>query len=188
MSNISNIWLTSDTHFLHNKDFIYIARGFNSIEEMNAVIVEHWNTIIQPDDVVYHLGDVMMSTDIESGLRLVSQLNGRKYLAYGNHDSNRRIEAFRNSNLFEDIQMGYRIIYKKKILILSHYPQMVANGDDKTPIYSIHGHTHSKDKWSLLYHCYNVNMDAHNCTPINLEQINNDIREQRIAEFSTGLK
>ena len=37
---MSKIFLTSDSHFNHNKDFIYERRGFNSIEEMNEKIIE----------------------------------------------------------------------------------------------------------------------------------------------------
>ena len=37
---MSNIWLISDTHFNHNKDFIWSPRGFNSVWEMNEVIIE----------------------------------------------------------------------------------------------------------------------------------------------------
>ena len=32
---MGKIFLTSDTHFNHNKDFVYAARGFKTIEEMN---------------------------------------------------------------------------------------------------------------------------------------------------------
>ena len=31
---MSNIWLTSDTHFGHDKDFIWGSRGFKNVYEM----------------------------------------------------------------------------------------------------------------------------------------------------------
>lgn len=175
---MSNIWITSDSHLNHAKPFIYEARGFNTIEEMNEAIIENWNKVVKPNDIVYHLGDVMLGADLQAGLHLVSRLNGIKYLAYGNHDTDNRIKAFIEDHLFEDVQMGYRIKAPgKKTFILSHYPQLVANFDNPKPIYSIHGHTHSKDKWSDVYHTYNVCMDAHNCTPVNLEDIVADINK-----------
>ena len=34
------IWLTSDLHFFHNREFVYKPRGFNSVEEMNEKIIQ----------------------------------------------------------------------------------------------------------------------------------------------------
>ena len=44
------IYITSDFHFCHNKEFLYKPRGFSSIEEMNIVLVENYNNIITPED------------------------------------------------------------------------------------------------------------------------------------------
>jgi calcineurin-like phosphoesterase family protein len=115
----------------------------------------------------------------EEGLKLLSQLNGNIILALGNHDTDTRVQLFKTIKNIKDVQMGYRIKAGKKTFILSHYPQLVANGDDKKPIYSIHGHTHSQNKWSDIPHAYNVNMDAHNCTPVNLNTIIEDINKER---------
>ena len=43
------IWFTSDTHFNHNKEFIWKVRGFNTCDEMNEFIVRRWNEMVQPD-------------------------------------------------------------------------------------------------------------------------------------------
>jgi len=83
---MSNIWLISDTHFGHNKDFIWKARGFNSVEEMNNEIIKRWNNVVEPNDIVYHLGDIIMG-DLNSGIEIINQLNGKIRLAIGNHDS-----------------------------------------------------------------------------------------------------
>ena len=37
------IWFTSDPHLGHDKDFVWQARGFESIDEMNAEIIRRWN-------------------------------------------------------------------------------------------------------------------------------------------------
>jgi calcineurin-like phosphoesterase family protein len=178
---MSEIWLTSDTHLAHNKDFIWKPRGFNSIKEMNETIIERWNSVVGYNDIVYHLGDVMLGNN-EEGLKLLSQLNGNIILALGNHDTDTRVQLFKTIKNIKDVQMGYRIKVGKKTFILSHYPQLVANGDDKKPIYSIHGHTHSQNKWSDIPHAYNVNMDAHNCTPVNLNIIIEDIKERNLLK------
>ena len=61
---MGNIFLTSDLHFGHNKEFIYKVRGFNSIEEMNEAIIERWNSVVNNDDDVYVLGDFILCLEI----------------------------------------------------------------------------------------------------------------------------
>ena len=53
------IWFTSDTHFFHNKNFVYEPRGFTSVEEMNEEIVKRWNEKVGPNDIIYLLGDII---------------------------------------------------------------------------------------------------------------------------------
>lgn len=172
---MSNIWLISDTHLNHDKDFIWRARGFSSVDEMNIAIIERWNSKVQSDDIVYHLGDVMMG-ELEAGMELVSQLNGHIRLAIGNHDTPTRIEAFKS--LFDDIQFGYRIIKKKKVFLLTHYPQITGNYDN-SQTYSIHGHTHSLNPFNEDYLMYNVSCEAHFCTPILFEEAIEQIRNYK---------
>ena len=57
---MSNIWLISDTHLGHDKEFVWKARGFDSVWDMNNAIIERWNEVVKYDDVVYHLGDVII--------------------------------------------------------------------------------------------------------------------------------
>ena len=59
---MSEIWITSDTHFGHDKDFIWGARGFENIEQHNQEIIKRWNEVVKKDDIVYHLGDGMFKT------------------------------------------------------------------------------------------------------------------------------
>ena len=54
------IYFSSDTHFGHNREFVWKARGFKSVEEMNEAIVRNFNSLITEDDDLYLLGDVIM--------------------------------------------------------------------------------------------------------------------------------
>ena len=44
------IYFTSDTHFSHDKDFIYSPRGFNSLEEEETTLISNWNSIVTNED------------------------------------------------------------------------------------------------------------------------------------------
>lgn len=176
------IYLTSDTHFMHGKNFLYEPRGFSSTEEMSETIVSNWNSIVSPDDTVYHLGDVIL-TDTEKGLEYFKQLNGNIMLIRGNHDSDARMQLY--TELPNVTYLGYAnmLKYKKWMFYLSHYPTITSNLDDKDKplkarVINLCGHSHTKDKWAdinkgLIYH---VELDAHNNYPVLLDDIIEEIK------------
>lgn len=173
---MGKIYLTSDLHFNHDKDFIWKERGFNSVDEMNETIIKNWNSIITNEDTVYILGDIMLGADLQAGLRLINKLKGQKYLAIGNHDTDARIKAYKANPFFKDIQMGYRIKYKKKTCILTHYPTVTANGDDTRTI-NFFGHTHQTENFfEEKPYMYHVGVDSHNCFPICIDNAIEEIK------------
>lgn len=177
---MKNIWFVGDWHFCHDKEFVFKKRGFNSIEEMNETIVKRHNTIVAPDDMVYVLGDCALGNTIHA-IEYIKQMNGHKILIIGNHDTDERIKTYVKENLFEDIQFGARLkASKHKRFYLSHYPSLVGNFDASPNIWNISAHTHSKEKFEIGdKKIYCVSMDAHNCYPVNLETILNDINKRR---------
>ena len=175
---MANIWLISDTHFNHNKEFLWKPRGFTSVEEMNTAIIENWNSVIKPDDIVYHLGDVIMG-DLEAGIEIIKQLNGNIKLAIGNHDTEARLQAFSKLDNIVDIQFGYRLKEKKRIFFLTHYQTLTGNFDNSNT-YSIHGHTHSLNPFCEYDMMYNVNCEAHDCRPVAWEDMLLDIKNHKI--------
>jgi len=77
-----NIWFTSDTHFNHKNTISYAQRPFESVEEMNEVMIEHWNALVRDEDTIYHLGDFSFGGS-ESILRILQKLKGRIHLCMG---------------------------------------------------------------------------------------------------------
>ncbi|UFS81522.1 MULTISPECIES: hypothetical protein [Rhizobium] len=78
----------ADTHFLHTNILSMQPRPFSSIEEHDEHLIERWNAVVGPQDLVYHLGDFAMSlSDKADKIRWIfGRLNGRKRLCIGNHD------------------------------------------------------------------------------------------------------
>ena len=70
------IWICSDWHFSHDKEFVWKVRGFNSVAEMNAEIVKRHNSMVAEDDDVYVLGDLCMGNDLEANKVLLESVNG----------------------------------------------------------------------------------------------------------------
>ena len=154
----------------HDKDFIWKVRGFNSIEEMNETIIKNFNAEITYEDDLYLLGDSMLGRDMNAGLALLRRLNGKKYLVIGNHDTDNRVAAYRESGIFIEVQPQYRIKKEGRIYLLTHYPTLVSN-DGFNNVINIHGHTHDKNHLSEVPFCYNVNVDAWDCKPVNFDLI-----------------
>ena len=47
---MSKVWITSDWHLNHNKEFIYKARGFETVSDMNKAIIQNHNQSVAMDD------------------------------------------------------------------------------------------------------------------------------------------
>lgn len=179
---MGNIWLTSDLHFNHNRQFIYKPRGFKNIMEMNAAILVRHNKIVQPDDDVYILGDLMLG-DNELGLEFIKQLKGKLHIVYGNHDTNVRKELYKMLPNVVECNYALPIKYRKYNFYCSHFPTLTGNLDDinkplKARIINLCGHNHDKNKFcdmnkGIIYHC---ELDAHNNAPVLLDTIINDLQ------------
>ena len=177
------IFLTSDTHFMHDVDFLYEPRGFTNIEDMNEAIVERWNKIVKSGDIVYHLGDTMLK-DTAHGCELMKRLNGQIFLIWGNHESDARKNAiFENCPNVIGGWYAYVIKYKKMNIYLSHYPTITANYDAahfSQHVLNLHGHTHQQKNFMYPNNpfCYHVGMDSHNCTPVHIDEVMADVRQR----------
>lgn len=177
------IYLTSDTHFCHDQNFLYEPRGFKSVWEMNESIVENWNHIVQPEDDVYVLGDLMLN-DNDQGLKLIKSLKGTLHVVLGNHDTDARIALYSNCYNIAEINFAYRLKVGHYRCFLTHYPTLCGNLDDGKALgqhtINLCGHTHTKDKFAdwdkgIIYHC---ELDAHDNKPVAIDTIIDDLRSK----------
>ena len=179
-------FFTSDPHLNHDKDFVWKARGFNSVEEHNEAIVKNWNDTVAPDDEVYIVGDIMVGGDQDIALEYLSRLNGKIYITRGNHDSDAKVKKYLSLPNFDseetDLETYSRMVKVGKWrFYCCHWATRIGdfvNARSSERRICLHGHTHSKDKFQFIEDCcYNVAMDAHNNRPVSAEEIQNDIRE-----------
>ena len=173
------IFFTSDLHLNHNKEFIYQARGFKTIWDMNREIIERYNSLINQDDDVYILGDLILGGPdrMEDGLSLLKQLKGNLHIVRGNHDTDKRWEEYGKLYNVVECENAIYLKYNGYHFYLSHYPTLTGNYDINRPLkaqlINICGHTHTKDKFNdiALSPIYHVEVDAHDCFPVSIEQI-----------------
>ena len=98
------IYFTSDLHFNHNRESIYESRGFVNVWDMNKEIVDNWNSKVKDNDIVYVLGDLMLGNN-EKGKKFLTQLKGDLHIILGNHDTDARIEIYKN--LYNTVDVKY---------------------------------------------------------------------------------
>ena len=156
-------WVISDTHFYHSKILGYCQRPFETVEEMNEVLIKNWNSVINEGDIVYILGDFCFGNK-EMLREIVCQLKGRKILILGNHD---RL----TKGAYLDV--GFETVTKNPMIvdgdfILSHHPLQ----GDLGRFYNIHGHKHklpSEAQFSPKH--FDIGVDDHNFFPHNLDTV-----------------
>lgn len=167
------IYFCSDTHFGHDREFIWGPRGFTSSKEHDETIIKNWNEVVGPDDIVYHLGDLMLG-DNAYGIECVKRLNGHIKLIRGNHDTDARWNLYATLPNVEPIGWAEVIKYKKYQFYLSHHPTLTSNLE-KAPYLRMHlinlyGHTHQSSKFhNGIPFMFHVGLDSNGNKPVSIE-------------------
>lgn len=171
-------FITSDHHFSHVGMTTFVdhngvkIRPFITVEEMDEVLVNNWNSVVSPKDKVYNLGDVVIN---RKALKILSRLNGEKVLIRGNHDVFRLDEY---TPYFKDV----RGTHKLGNAILSHMP-IHPDSIPQWAIGNIHGHLHgnrvklSNGEIDSRYQC--VSVEHTNYYPVTIDSVINKMKKEQ---------
>jgi calcineurin-like phosphoesterase family protein len=179
---------TSDTHFGHFNVIEYSGRPFKSTEEMRDILVYNWNQLVGEKDIVYHLGDFTLSTDLNYIDGILSQLKGKIRLIRGNHDKwANRLGSLRNHSKIEWVKDYYETSYHidgdSIKVVMSHYPMRAWNKSHYGS-YSLHGHCHGsldRENASLKLRRLDVGVDSNNYSPLTFEEIHRELRNRVVT-------
>lgn len=130
------IWFTADFHFGHRNIISLCNRPFGSVEEMNEILIENFNSLVKKNDTVYILGDISMKADV--ALDYLPKLNGNKIILIGNHDF-RHMRTLRKHFSCHDIHV---IKPNGRPIVLCHYPMRTWYNSHRG---SWHAHGHCFD-------------------------------------------
>lgn len=145
-----NVFFISDFHVGHANVIKFDPRPFKNLDEMHNTLIENWNSVVGPDDVVYFLGDLSFA---RSGLTkwFLSSLHGKIYAICGNHDKMKdliKYDRFENVHEYgteigikDDSSLESRGSQGYQKIILSHYPILSWNKSHYGS-WMIHGHCH----------------------------------------------
>ena len=217
---MNNIWFVSDTHFMHKNLCLGVSewddkeqscRNFQTLEEMNELIVSNINKYVKEDDILYHLGDWSFG-GIENIWKFRKLINCKNiYLVPGNHDHHIKKNKIL-PNVFEEYNVGFvdtipihdhfSKVYAKELfkevlpqcyklkvdksteIIISHYPLEEWENMDKGSIH-LHGHSHhTKDYTDLNMYTkrMDVGMDWEEFRPYSWEEIKEIMKERKIKK------
>ncbi len=205
---MSRTWFTSDLHFSHKlvaqlRGFVRLAGPHDHVDDgtvegcpgcfgevgdteaHDATIIENWNRVVKPEDVVWVLGDVGMG-HLPRFADQLDQLWGRKHLITGNHDDpwpgNRDSFKYQRSWLerFESVQPFARKKIDGITVLLSHFPYEGDHTDEERCLqyrlrdygeWLLHGHTHWKHRQWHDGRQIHIGLDAWELAPVPMECI-----------------
>ena len=166
-------FFTSDTHFDDEYSLAYFNRPFKSVDKMNRVLVEKWNSVVNDDDTIYHLGDFTLE-GIQHFTKWASQLNGKIKILPGSHDSpwlkdfvaTEKIQVIAPLVSLEFPEVGTR--ESPQVIVLCHYSMQVWDRSNHGS-WHLFGHSHGKLKGIGL--SFDVSVDCTEFTPLSLEAV-----------------
>jgi len=166
-SDEHRVWFTSDTHFNHDKEFIYKSRGYSNRYEHNDALINKINELVRVEDTLIHLGDFCLNITPPEFLNILSRINCQNILyIWGNHNSCIRkyyedavaghlnLTRFNGENSNEAIVVypytvgkltflgDYKeVIVNGQLMVLHHYPHQIWNQMQKGA-WQLSGHSH----------------------------------------------
>ena len=175
-SDNQRVYFTSDTHFNHDKDFVYGSRGYKNRYEHNDALIAKINELVRPQDVLFHLGDFCLNITMPEFEQLIARINCNNiYYIWGNHNSCIRRqyeETIRGEYQRDDIcvypykigKITYLGDYKEvmvngHLIVLHHYPHQIWNQMQKFA-WQLSGHSHYTNPTTQLENVNNRILDV----------------------------
>lgn len=171
------IYYTSDLHLGNANIIQYENRPWETVDEMNAALIENWNKRVGLFDEVYVLGDFSFKGGAQT-LEWLKQLNGYIHFIHGNHDAFADRQEFKANALRELGQYFVDEGWYKKIddngreVVLCHFPIMYWDGMDDRGAYHLYGHMHSRPNMQHPHKdAFNVGVDVNSYMPVTLDEL-----------------
>ncbi len=183
------LWFTSDLHLGHRK--VAEIRGFNNTMDHDLAVVARWNDNVRPDDTVWVLGDIAVSSP-RYALDVIHSLHGQKHLIWGNHDAGHPMhrDAHKNAAAYFEVFASVASSARRRIdgteVLLSHFPYTRDRDETRHAqwrlpdlgAWLIHGHTHGPERLTITEHAdltvtreIHVGLDAWGLEPVPLSTI-----------------
>ena len=169
------IYFTSDLHLNHRAVIPMCERPFDSVEEMNRVLIDNINAKVKKNDTLYILGDLTNKGTVASANELISQIQCKNLiLIKGNHDKKYDDHLFKEVHKLTEIHVGSN--ETNHSITLCHFPMLSWPKSGHGSIH-LHGHIHSRGNAYNIQMCsekiyrYDVGIDANDYQPVSLQEL-----------------
>jgi calcineurin-like phosphoesterase family protein len=167
------VFFISDTHFDHVNIIRYCNRPFNSVREMNDILVNNWNRTVGKNDVVFFLGDLVVGRRSRPPDYWLPKLRGNIVFIKGR--SRHHVDRARGINFYDRLILNH----EGQKFLLVHNPKDVPS-DWKDWV--IHGHTHNNNpEYPLINRknkTINVSVELLDYKPLSMDGLLKLIREK----------
>lgn len=152
-----NMFVTSDLHFNHKSILKFCAntRPFTDLDHMKQKIVDEINTLCDPLDILYHLGDLYFGKSQEELRELLSEIKCRMHFIRGNHDHSNHVKVMKEFGLVDDY---LELKVNGNLVVMSHYPMTYWNKSHYGSV-MLYGHCHNTHQ--AIGRSIDVGYDAH---------------------------
>jgi calcineurin-like phosphoesterase family protein len=150
-------WFVADEHYDHTAIIKYCNRPFDTVGEMNQIIIDNHNSVVSKEDVVIHAGDFTWGNATRAK-ELIKQLSGNHVFLRGSHD--------------KWLPRSYHEIWEKRIdkqvIVVCHYAMRVWPRSHYNS-WQLHGHSHGRLK--SIGKQYDVGVDNNNFYPVSSDAV-----------------
>ena len=153
-------FFTADQHYGHKRIIEYCDRPFESIEEMDEVLITNHNAVVREDDVVFNLGDFALMPKYKVP-EIIEQLNGKQIFLRGSHDKWMKGGARTYPYVMELKHQG-------RFLVLCHYAMRTwAKSHFNT--WQLYGHSHGK--LAPIGKQWDIGVDNNHFYPVSFDEL-----------------
>lgn len=196
------LFFTSDTHYAHSNicsattkwtESSNLTREFNSLDHMNATLVNNINNMVGEDDILIHLGDWSFG-----GFEKVQEFRSRIlckniHLILGNHDHHIERNKEGVQRLFSSVSQYLRLEVQRPInkattekftFVCMHYP--IASWHDMNQgVIHLHGHVHLPPHLRIAEgKAMDVGVDGNGLEPISLNEVLLIMKDREVKKLS----
>jgi len=181
------VYFTSDTHFSHPNIIGYCDRPFHKegdyfidkehhriiwksdeVKEkdgnwMDEELIKRWNETVNPEDIVYHIGDFGFLNSEEYN-NYLNKLNGHIVMICGNHDTKNKAKSYITKCMMN---------FANKTVYVRHRPPSNIYEIPKECDFVVCGHVHNSYKFKRIgdYIIINVGVDVNDYRPISTKTL-----------------
>ncbi len=185
-----NLWITSDTHFGHQNIIKYCKRPFAGINDMDEAMIRNINEKVQPNDVLYHLGDWSFNRlSDRSPAYYRNRIKCKNiHLIMGNHDPHNRDGS--PKSWFADLFSSVRDLLKIRVdidgrrqeIVLCHYAMRIWNKSHHG-VWHLYGHSHGTCPDDPHALSFDIGVDCCDFQPLSPMQISARMAKKKWKAF-----